>query len=84
MHWGEERSRTCSRRCRSCSTSRLTIAEWLGTAVIVNVPYLLLGVAWSAANSDRFADLHGVELVLTFVGTVLCWPVLWLPNVCAA
>jgi hypothetical protein len=63
---------------------KLTIAEWLGTAVIVNVPYLLLGVAWSAANADRLADLHGVELVLTFVGTVLCWPVLWLPTVCAA
>ena len=62
----------------------MTIAEWLGTGVILGVPYLALGIAWSVANADRFAGLQGVEWVLTFVAAVLSWPVLWLPNVCAA
>ena len=62
----------------------MTIAEWLGTVFILGVPYLALGVAWAVASADRFAGLHGVEWVLTFVAAVLSWPVLWLPNVCAA
>ena len=62
----------------------MTIAEWLGTGVILGVPYLALGIGWSVANADRFAGLQGVEWVLTFVAAVLSWPVLWLPNVCAA
>jgi hypothetical protein len=62
----------------------LTIAEWLGTGFILAVPYLALGVAWTAANAERFDGLHGLQLILTLVGAVLSWPVLWLPGVCAA
>jgi hypothetical protein len=61
----------------------LTITEWLGTAVIVNLPYLALGVVWSVAHADRFTGLHGGELLLALVGAVLSWPVLLLPSVCA-
>ncbi len=63
---------------------KMTIAEWLGTGIILGVPYLALGVAWSAANTDRFDGLHGLELVLTLLGAVLSWPVLLLTNGCAA
>jgi hypothetical protein len=61
----------------------MTIAEWLGTGFILAIPYLALGVAWTAANAERFDGLHGLQLILTLVGAVLSWPVLWLPGVCA-
>ena len=61
----------------------MTIAEWLGTGFILAIPYSALGVAWTAANAERFDGLHGLQLILTLVGAVLSWPVLWLPGVCA-
>ena len=36
------------------------------------------------ANAGRFDGLHGVDRALAVVGSVLAWPVLWLPNVCAS
>lgn len=62
----------------------LTIAEWIGVGILVSTPHLVLGVAWAAANTERFAGLSGIELAAAVVGSILAWPVLLLPNVCPA
>jgi hypothetical protein len=49
----------------------MTIAEWIGTAVMLAVPYLLVGALWSAT--------HGWHLA-----AVALWPVLLLSTVCMA
>jgi hypothetical protein len=69
---------------RKLLSSQMTIAEWIGTGLLLSLPYVALGIVWSVANASRFEGLHGVELVLAVVGAVLAWPVLLLPNMCTS
>jgi hypothetical protein len=68
---------------RKLLSSQMTIAEWMGTGLLLSLPYLALGLIWSVANAGRFDGLRGVDRALAFVGSLLAWPVLLLPNVCA-
>jgi hypothetical protein len=63
---------------------KMTIAEWLGTGIILGIPYLALGMAWSMANAGRFDGPHGPGLALRVIVAVLCWPALLLTDVCVA
>jgi apolipoprotein N-acyltransferase len=62
----------------------MTIAEWLGTAILLGVPYLVVGVIWALLHVDHLSGMHGVEFVVAFLGSVASWPALLLPNVCMA
>jgi hypothetical protein len=68
---------------RNLLRAEMTVAEWLGAAVLVNIPYVVLGVVWSVFNADRLAGLDGPRLVGSLVVGVVCWPVLLLTDVCA-
>jgi hypothetical protein len=59
----------------------MTIAEWIGTAIMLAVPYLLVGVVWTVLQRDhlRWGDLDGVVSVLA---SVVSWPVLLVSTVC--
>lgn len=57
---------------RRVLTFEMTIAEWIGTAVMLAVPYLLVGALWSVTHSGN---------VLRFIAL---WPVLLVSNVCMA
>jgi len=61
----------------------LTIAEWIGTAVILGAPYLVLGVAYAATHISRFSGLEGLHLVVSAIGSVLAWPLLLFVDACA-
>ena len=61
---------------RALLRKEMTIAEWIGLAVIVNAPYAVLGVAWTLFHADRFAGSTGIHLVVSVVGSVLAWPLL--------
>lgn len=61
---------------------QMTIAEWIGTAVIIGTPYLVIGIVWSATHTDHLSDLHGVDLVVSLLGSVVSWPVLLFSDVC--
>ena len=45
---------------------------------------LILGVVWALTNTERFADQHGIRLVVSVLASVVSWPVLLIPLVCAA
>ena len=34
---------------------QMTIAEWIGTALILGIPYLAIGVIWSLTHTDRLS-----------------------------
>jgi hypothetical protein len=49
----------------------MTIAEWIGTALMLAVPYLAVGVVWSLAHNWH-------------LGSVVWWPVQLVTTVCLA
>ena len=51
---------------------RMTVAEWIGTALLLAAPYVVIGVVWSLTRTGASVDL----------GAVLLWPVLLISDVC--
>lgn len=69
-------------KLRQILSYQLTIAELLGIAVIVGVPYLIVGIIWSSTHTDHLRQMQGADLVVSFLGSIVSWPVLLFSNVC--
>ncbi|OBJ61723.1 hypothetical protein [Mycobacterium asiaticum] len=69
-------------RLRDLLDYKMTIAEWLGLAVILGIPYFLVGLVWSSTHTEHLQRLHGADLVVSFLGSIVSWPVLLISNVC--
>ncbi|HZU45891.1 MAG TPA: hypothetical protein VFA16_01335 [Mycobacterium sp.] len=61
---------------------QLTIAELIGIALILGAPYLLIGTIWSTTHTEHLRHMHGIDLVVSFLGSIVSWPVLLFANVC--
>lgn len=61
---------------------QLTIAELIGIGIIVGTPYLLVGTIWSTTHTSHLQHMHGADLVVSFLGSIVSWPVLLFANVC--
>lgn len=61
---------------------QLTVAELLGIAVILGTPYLIVGLIWSSTHTEHLRQLQGADLVVSFLGSIVSWPVLLFSNVC--
>lgn len=61
---------------------RMTIAEWIGTAVLLGTPYLVIGVAWTVWRADTLAQFDGLQKLVALVGSVVFWPVLIVAQLC--
>ena len=60
----------------------MTIAEWIGTAILAAIPYLVVGVIWSLTHTDHLVTMNGVDRTVSFLGAIVSWPVLLFANVC--
>lgn len=60
----------------------LTVAELIGLAVLLAIPYLIVGGIWSATHTEHLQHLHGVDLAVSFLGSIASWPVLLFADVC--
>lgn len=60
----------------------MTIAEWIGTAVILAVPYVLIGLIWAFTHNTDRAAAHGIGWLLLFARAIIAWPVLLGENLC--
>ncbi|OBI84539.1 hypothetical protein A5663_11050 [Mycobacterium sp. E740] len=61
----------------------MTIAEWIGTALMLAAPYGVVGVVWTALNLDRLTG-SGVEWLVHLVASVAFWPAMVFSAVCVA
>ena len=59
----------------------MTIAEWIGTAAMLAVPYLIVGMVWTAFTGDQLAG-HGSARILSILGSIVSWPVLLISAAC--
>jgi hypothetical protein len=67
---------------RTLLSYKFTVAELIGLAIILGTPYLVIGVIWSSTHMDHLANAHGADLVVSFLGSIVSWPVLLFSNVC--
>lgn len=61
---------------------QLTIAELIGIGLLLGIPYLAIGLVWSATHTEHLHDMRGADLVVSFLGSIAAWPVLLVANVC--
>lgn len=61
---------------------KVSVAELIGIGLILGTPYLLIGVVWSTTHTEHLHHMHGIDLVVSFLGSIVSWPVLLFANVC--
>lgn len=61
---------------------KFSVAELIGIALILGTPYLVIGVIWSATHTRHLHEMDGIDLVVSFLGSIVSWPVLLFANVC--
>ena len=62
----------------------MTIAEWIGTAILAAIPYLVIGVIWSATHTGHLDGLSGIDRTVSLLGSIVSWPVMLFSDVCMA
>lgn len=61
---------------------QLTVGRLLAIGLIIGTPYLLVGTLWSTSHTEHLQHLQGVDLAVSFLGSIASWPVLLFANVC--
>jgi NADH:ubiquinone oxidoreductase subunit 4 (subunit M) len=61
---------------------QLTIGQLLAIGLIIGTPYLLVGTIWSTTHTEHLHQMQGVDLAVSFLGSIVSWPVLLFANVC--
>ncbi len=69
-------------KLRQLLSYEFTVAELIGLAIILVTPYLVIGAIWSLTHTDHLQNMHGIDLAVSFLGSIVSWPVLLLSNVC--
>lgn len=60
---------------------QMKLAEVIGALILIGIPYGIIGVVWTLTHTDHLADIHGTDRVISFLGSIVCWPVLTFSNV---
>lgn len=68
-------------KLRSVLGYQFTVARLIVLAAIVGVPYLVVGVIWSSTHTDHLDEVQGIDRVVSFLGSIVSWPVLLFSNV---
>jgi hypothetical protein len=63
-------------------TYRVSVAALIGIGFLIGFPYLLVGLLWSVNHTEHLHQMHGADLVVSFLGQIVSWPVLLFSDVC--
>jgi hypothetical protein len=66
---------------RRLSAFKVTVGELVAVALIVGTPYLIVGVIWSSMHTDHLQHMAGPDLVVSYLGSIVSWPVLLFADV---
>ncbi|BDB40290.1 MULTISPECIES: hypothetical protein [Mycobacterium] len=61
---------------------QLSVAQLIAVGIIVGTPYLLVGAIWSTTHTEHLHQMQGADLAVSFLGSIVSWPVLLFSNVC--
>ena len=69
-------------KLRQLLNYEMTVAEWIALAVLLGIPYSIVGLIWSSTHTDHLRGMRGADLAVSFLGSIVSWPVLLFSNVC--
>ena len=61
---------------------QVTIGELIIVTLIIGTPYLIVGVIWSSTHMEHLQHMPGADLVVSYLGSIVSWPVLLVADVC--
>ena len=61
---------------------RVSIGELVVVAIVLGAPYLLVGAIWSTTHTEHLAGMSNVDMTVSYLGSVVSWPVLLFADVC--
>ena len=61
---------------------QVTIGQLIVVAIVVGTPYLIVGVIWSSLHTAHLQDMAGADLVVSYLESIVSWPVLLFADVC--
>ncbi|MFC9996195.1 hypothetical protein [Nocardia sp. NPDC127526] len=60
----------------------MKVSEFLGTLILIGIPYGLVGLIWTLTHTSHLKQMNGLDVIISFLGSIVCWPVLTFSNVC--
>ena len=48
----------------------------------VTIDDLVVGVIWSSTHTEHLQHMAGADLVVSYLGSIVSWPVLLFANIC--
>jgi len=67
---------------RKLLSHRVAIGELIVVALVLGTPYLIVGVLWSSTHTEHLQHMQGADLAVSFLGSIVSWPVLLFADVC--
>lgn len=67
---------------RKVLSFQMTIAEWIGTAVLLVIPYLAIGLVWLFFHIDHLNHGGVGHRIILILATIASWPALLVANGC--
>ncbi|VEG51144.1 membrane protein [Mycolicibacterium aurum] len=67
---------------RRIMSYEMTLAEWIGAAILLGAPYGVVGVLLAVFTPDHMAQADGLQKAVAFVASVMFWPMLLFADVC--
>jgi hypothetical protein len=61
---------------------QVTIGELIVVALVLGTPYLIVGVIWSSTHTEHLQHMAGADLAVSYLGSIVSWPVLLVADVC--
>ena len=61
---------------------RVSVGELIVVALILGTPYLIVGVIWSSTHTEHLQHLNGIDMTVSYLGSIVSWPVLLFADVC--
>jgi hypothetical protein len=61
---------------------QVTIGELIVLALVLGTPYLIVGVFWSSTHTEHLQHMTGADLAVSYLGSIVSWPVLLFTDVC--
>jgi hypothetical protein len=61
---------------------QVTTGELIAVALILGTPYPIVGVIWSSTHVEHLQHMAGADLVVSYLGSIVSWPVLLVADVC--